>query len=170
MTDAVHHAGGRIVAQLWHMGRLVHPDLGEVQPVSSSATTAPDFAHTYEGKKPYVEAREMTRDDIRRIVGDYATAARNAIAAGFDGVQVHGANGYLVDQFLRDGANFRTDEYGGSIENRLRFATEVLDGGRRRDRHGPRRHPLLAEHLFARASRIPIQPPSSRRLRSGSKS
>jgi 2,4-dienoyl-CoA reductase-like NADH-dependent reductase (Old Yellow Enzyme family) len=126
VTDAVHHAGGRIVAQLWHMGRLVHSDLGGGQPVSSSATTAPDFAHTYEGKKPYEEAREMTREDIKRIVGDYATAARNAIAAGFDGVQVHGANGYLVDQFLRDGANFRTDEYGGSIENRLRFVTEVL--------------------------------------------
>ena len=126
-TEAVHHAGGRIVAQLWHMGRLVHPDLGGGQPVSSSATTAPDFAHTYEGKKPYTEARELTRDDIKRIVGDYATAARNAIAAGFDGVQVHGANGYLVDQFLRDGANFRTDEYGGSTENRLRFATEVLE-------------------------------------------
>ena len=127
VTDAVHHAGGRIVAQLWHMGRLVHPDLGGGQPVSSSATTAPDFAHTYEGKKPYTEARELDRDDIKRIVGDYATAARNAIAAGFDGVQVHGANGYLVDQFLRDGANFRTDEYGGPIENRLRFATEVLE-------------------------------------------
>ena len=127
VTDAVHHAGGKIVAQLWHMGRLVHPDLGGGQPVSSSATKAPDFAHTYEGKKPNVEARELTRDDISRIVGEYATAARNAIAAGFDGVQVHGANGYLVDQFLRDGANFRTDEYGGSIENRLRFATEVLE-------------------------------------------
>ena len=127
VTDAVHHAGGRIVAQLWHMGRLVHPDLGGGQPVSSSATTAPDFAHTYEGKKPYTEARALDRDDIKRIIGDYATAARNAIAAGFDGVQVHGANGYLVDQFLRDGANFRTDEYGGSIENRLRFATEVLE-------------------------------------------
>ena len=127
VTGAVHHAGGRIVAQLWHMGRLVHPDLGGGQPVSSSATTAPDFAHTYEGKKPYTEARELTRQDIERIVGDYATAARNAITAGFDGVQVHGANGYLVDQFLRDGANFRTDEYGGSIENRLRFATEVLE-------------------------------------------
>jgi 2,4-dienoyl-CoA reductase-like NADH-dependent reductase (Old Yellow Enzyme family) len=127
VTDAVHHAGGRIVAQLWHMGRLVHPDLGGGQPISSSATTAPDFAHTYEGKKPYREARELTHEDIKRIVGDYATAARNAIAAGFDGVQVHGANGYLVDQFLRDGANFRTDEYGGSIENRLRFATEVLE-------------------------------------------
>ena len=127
VTDAVHHAGGRIVAQLWHMGRLVHPDLGGGQPVSSSATTAPDFAHTYEGKKAYTEARALDREDIKRIVGDYAIAARNAIAAGFDGVQVHGANGYLVDQFLRDGANFRTDEYGGSIENRLRFATEVLE-------------------------------------------
>jgi 2,4-dienoyl-CoA reductase-like NADH-dependent reductase (Old Yellow Enzyme family) len=127
VTEAVHHNGGRIVAQLWHMGRLVHPDLGGGQPVSSSATTAPDFAHTYEGKKPYVEARAATKEDIQRIVSDYATAARNAIAAGFDGVQVHGANGYLVDQFLRDGANLRTDEYGGSIENRLRFATEVLE-------------------------------------------
>ena len=107
VTEAVHHAGGRIVAQLWHMGRLVHPDLGGGQPVSSSATTAPDFAHTYEGKKPYVEARAADARRHRRIVGDYATAARNAIAAGFDGVQVHGANGYLVDQFLRDGANFR---------------------------------------------------------------
>jgi N-ethylmaleimide reductase len=122
----VHHAGGRIVAQLWHMGRLVHPDLGGGQPVSSSATTAPDFAYTYEGKKPYVEARELTREEIERIVREYATAARNAMAAGFDGVQVHGANGYLVDQFLRDGANFRTDEYGGSIDNRLRFVTEAL--------------------------------------------
>jgi len=127
VTDAVHRAGGRIVAQLWHMGRLVHPDLGGGQPVSSSATTAPDFAHTYEGKKPYVEALEATQDDIRRIVADYARAARNAVAAGFDGIQIHGANGYLVDQFLRDGSNFRTDAYGGSIDNRLRFMTEVLE-------------------------------------------
>ena len=127
VTNAVHKAGGRIVAQLWHMGRLVHPDLGGGQPVSSSATTAPDFAHTYEGKKPYVAARSVTSDDIRRTIGDYAVAARNAIDAGFDGVQIHGANGYLVDQFLRNGANFRTDQYGCSIENRLRFATEVLE-------------------------------------------
>lgn len=127
VTRAVHDHGGRMVAQLWHMGRLVHPDLGGGQPVSSSATTAPDFAHTYEGKKPYVEARPATDEDIRRIVEDYAAAARNAVEAGFDGVQIHGANGYLVDQFLRDGANLRTDGYGGSIENRLRFATEVLE-------------------------------------------
>ena len=126
VTEAVHAAGGRIVAQLWHMGRLVHPDLGGGQPVSSSATTAPDFAHTYEGKKPYVEARAATQDDIRRIVSDYVRAARNAIAAGFDGVQVHGANGYLVDQFLRDSANHRDDAYGGPVPNRLRFVREVL--------------------------------------------
>lgn len=126
VTEAVHKAGGKMVAQLWHMGRLVHPDLGGGQPVSASATTAPDYAHTYEGKKPYVEARAATGEDIERVVGDYATAARNAIAAGFDGVQVHGANGYLVDQFLRDSSNFRTDSYGGPIENRLRFMTDVL--------------------------------------------
>jgi 2,4-dienoyl-CoA reductase-like NADH-dependent reductase (Old Yellow Enzyme family) len=126
VTEAVHEAGGRIVAQLWHMGRVVHPDLGGGQPVSSSATTAPDFAHTYEGKKPYVEARAATLDDIRRIVADYSSAAGNAIRAGFDGVQVHGANGYLIDQFLRDRANHRIDQYGRPIENRLRFVTEVL--------------------------------------------
>jgi N-ethylmaleimide reductase len=127
VTEAVHTAGGRIVAQLWHMGRLVHPDLGGGRPVSSSATTAPDFAHTYEGKKPYVEARSATRVDIDRILDDYARAARNAISAGFDGVQIHGANGYLVDQFLRDSANLRNDDYGGGTENRIRFAREVLE-------------------------------------------
>jgi 2,4-dienoyl-CoA reductase-like NADH-dependent reductase (Old Yellow Enzyme family) len=127
VTAAVHREGGRIVAQLWHMGRLVHPDLGRGQPVSSFATTAPDLAHTYEGKKPYVEAYAATKSDIRRIVGDYVCGAKKAIVAGFDGVQIHGANGYLVDQFLRDGANFRTDEYGGGIENRLRFMSEVLE-------------------------------------------
>ena len=126
VTDAVHRNQGRIVAQLWHMGRLVHPLVSGMEPVSSSAVTAPDYAHTYEGKKPYVEPRAATTHDIERIVGDYAGAARNAIAAGFDGVQVHGANGYLVDQFLRDGGNFRSDDYGGPIPNRLRFMSEVL--------------------------------------------
>ena len=127
VTAAVHAAGGRIVAQLWHMGRLVHPDLGGGQPLSSSATTAPDRAHTYEGKKPYVEARAATRDDIARVTADYVRAARNAIAAGFDGVQIHGANGYLIDQFLRAGANHRDDAYGGSIDNRMRLMSEVLE-------------------------------------------
>jgi 2,4-dienoyl-CoA reductase-like NADH-dependent reductase (Old Yellow Enzyme family) len=127
VTDAVHRQGGRIVAQLWHMGRVVHSDLGGGRPLSSSATTAPDFAHTYEGKKPYEEARAATEADISRILGDYARAARNAIDAGFDGVQIHGANGYLVDQFLRDSANFRDDGYGGPIANRLRFLRQVLE-------------------------------------------
>jgi 2,4-dienoyl-CoA reductase-like NADH-dependent reductase (Old Yellow Enzyme family) len=127
VTQAVHAEGGRIVAQLWHMGRVVHSDLGGGQPVSSSATTAPDFAHTYEGKKPYEQACALTQEDIDRILGDYAQAARNAISAGFDGVQIHGANGYLVDQFLRDSANFRDDSYGGPIANRLRFLRQVLE-------------------------------------------
>jgi len=127
VVEAVHRAGGRIVAQLWHMGRLVHPSLGGGQPVSASATTAPALAHTYDGKQPYVEAREASLTDIARILNDYAKAARNAIAAGFDGVQIHGANGYLVDQFLRDGTNLRDDDYGGPIENRLRFMREVIE-------------------------------------------
>ena len=121
----VHAAGGRIVAQLWHMGRLVHPDLGGGVPVAPSAIVAPHRALTYEGRKDYVEPRAMTLDDIKRVIGGYATAAKNAIAAGFDGVQIHGANGYLVDQFLRESANQRDDDYGGSIDNRLRFMREV---------------------------------------------
>ena len=126
VTDEVHKRGGRIILQLWHMGRLVHPDfLGGAQPVSSSATTAPGLAHTAEGKKDYTEARALETSEIPRVVADYVHAAKNAIAAGFDGVQIHGANGYLIDQFLRDNANFRTDEYGGSIENRIRLLCEV---------------------------------------------
>jgi 2,4-dienoyl-CoA reductase-like NADH-dependent reductase (Old Yellow Enzyme family) len=127
VVDAVHRAGGRIVAQLWHMGRLVHPSVGQGQPVSASATTAPAYAHTYQGKQDYVEARALTVDESKATLGDYANAARNAIRAGFDGVQIHGANGYLVDQFLRDGTNLRTDDYGGPIANRLRFLTEVVE-------------------------------------------
>ncbi|GJE59414.1 alkene reductase [Methylobacterium trifolii] len=126
VVKAVHDAGGRIVCQIWHMGRLVHPDfLGGEKPVSSSATTAPDAAHTYEGKKPYAEARALEIDEIPRLLEDYRRAARNAIAAGFDGVQIHAANGYLIDEFLRDGDNKRTDAYGGSIENRVRLLREV---------------------------------------------
>ncbi|MDB5295579.1 MAG: alkene reductase [Phycisphaerales bacterium] len=126
VTDAVHAAGGRIVSQLWHMGRIVHPSfLGGGQPVSSSATTGPGDAHTYNGKQPYAEARPLTLDEIPGVVDDYRRAARNAVAAGFDGVQVHAANGYLIDQFLRNNSNFRTDAYGGSIENRVRLLREV---------------------------------------------
>ncbi len=127
VTKAVHDAGGRIMLQMWHMGRLVHPDfLGGDAPVSASATKAPDHAHTYEGRKDYEPARALTVEEIARVVGDYRQAAVNAKEAGFDGVQLHGANGYLVDQFLRDSTNKRTDEYGGSPENRTRFLREVL--------------------------------------------
>ena len=128
VTDAVHAAGGRIIAQLWHMGRVVHPSfLGGARPVSASNTTAPGHAHTYAGTAPYVAARALSTDEIARIVADYAQGARNALAAGFDGVQLHASNGYLPDQFLRDSANARTDAYGGSVENRLRFLSEVTE-------------------------------------------
>lgn len=126
VTDAVHAAGGRIFAQLWHMGRLVHPSLHGQHPVSASATLAPGKAHTYEGKQPYVQARALDSEEIPRLINDYVTAARNAIAAGFDGVQLHAANGYLIDQFLRDNSNHRTDAYGGPVENRLRLLREVV--------------------------------------------
>jgi N-ethylmaleimide reductase len=126
VTDAVHAAGGRIFAQLWHMGRLVHPSLHGVQPVSASATTAPGKAHTYEGRQPYAEARALRSEEIPRLIGDYVIAARNSLAAGFDGVQLHAANGYLIDQFLRDGSNKRADSYGGPIENRVRLLREVV--------------------------------------------
>jgi N-ethylmaleimide reductase len=127
VTGAVHDAGGRIILQLWHMGRLVHPDfLGGAQPVSSSDTVAPGDAHTSTGKKPYAAARALRLDEIPRVIGDYVKAASNAMAAGFDGVQVHGANGYLIDQFLRDNTNHRDDDYGGSIENRIRLMREVV--------------------------------------------
>lgn len=126
VTAAVREAGGRIFAQLWHMGRLVHSSfLGGAAPVSASATRAPYKAHTYDGRQPYDEARALRGDEIAGVIEDYARAARNALAAGFDGVQIHGANGYLVDQFLRDGSNARDDDYGGPVENRIRLLREV---------------------------------------------
>jgi 2,4-dienoyl-CoA reductase-like NADH-dependent reductase (Old Yellow Enzyme family) len=126
ITQAVHEAGGRIFCQLWHMGRVVHPSfLDGEQPVSASATTAPYKAHTYDGRQPYAEARPLAAEEIPGILNDYAKAAGFAIAAGFDGVQLHAANGYLIDQFLRDGTNFRDDDYGGPIENRIRLLREA---------------------------------------------
>ena len=127
VTAAVHQAGGRIAAQLWHMGQLVHPDfLGGQQPVAASATTAPDAAHTYDGKKPYHQARALRLDEMPALLDDYRRAARHALEAGFDGVQIHAANGYLIDEFLRDGTNHRTDAYGGPVENRVRLLREVV--------------------------------------------
>ena len=126
VVAAVHQAGGRIVAQLWHMGRLVHDNVSGMRNISASATKPPYPAHTFDGKLELPESTAASLHDIERILGDYAAAARNAIAAGFDGVQIHGANGYLIDQFLRDWTNLRTDEHGGSVDNRLRFMTEVV--------------------------------------------
>ncbi|WP_346659387.1 hypothetical protein [Bradyrhizobium sp. 141] len=121
VTDAVHAAGGRIIAQLWHMGRVVHPSFPDgAQPVSASVTTAPGHAHTYAGRQPYTAARCLSAHSV-----GLRTAAVNALDAGFDGVQIHASNGYLIDQFLRDSSNFRNDAYGGSIANRIRLLVEV---------------------------------------------
>ena len=127
VTDSVHAAGGRIIVQMWHMGRQVHSSVIGGQPVSSSATATAGQAHTYEGKQDFETARPLALDEIPRLLADYALATKNALAAGFDGVQIHGANGYLIDQFLRDNANFRDDIYGGSIENRIRLMREVTE-------------------------------------------
>ncbi|WP_298093116.1 alkene reductase [uncultured Sphingomonas sp.] len=127
VTKAVHDAGGRIIAQLWHMGRQVHSSVIGEQPVSSSATATAGQAHTYDGKKDFETARPLTLDEIPALLDTYARATRNALAAGFDGVQVHAANGYLIDQFLRDNANFRDDRYGGSPDNRIRLLREVVE-------------------------------------------
>ncbi len=126
VTEAVHRAGGHIFMQLWHMGRLVHPDMaGGATPISASATTAPGDAHSYAVKKPHVEARALLIEEIPALLDDFRTAARNALTAGFDGVQLHGAHGYLVDQFLRDSSNHREDDYGGPPENRVRLMREI---------------------------------------------
>jgi 2,4-dienoyl-CoA reductase-like NADH-dependent reductase (Old Yellow Enzyme family) len=127
VVDAVRAEGGLMVCQLWHMGRIVHPSfLDGEKSVSASATTAPGFAHTYDGKQPHGEARALRADEIPDILDDYRRAARNAMAAGFEGVEIHAANGYLIDQFLRSSANQRTDAYGGSITNRMRLLLEVV--------------------------------------------
>ena len=128
ITQAVHAAGSKIVAQIWHVGRITHPDLtGGAQPVAPSAIAAKVVAYTRNGKVEAPVPHALTIDEIAEVVAQFRRAAANAIRAGFDGVEIHGANGYLVDQFLRDGANQRTDAYGGSIENRCRFALEVVD-------------------------------------------
>ncbi|MBI5898223.1 MAG: alkene reductase [Rhodocyclales bacterium] len=129
VTDAVHAAGGRIFLQVWHGGRACHPDLnGDRQPVSASALAIRnDTVHTPRGKQPYVVPRVLDDAEIPGIVAGFRSAFDNARAAGFDGVEVHGANGYLIDQFLRDGANQRSGPYGGPRENRARLLFEVLD-------------------------------------------
>jgi N-ethylmaleimide reductase len=128
VTRAVHEAGGRIFMQLWHVGRHSHPwyqEKGE-PPVSSSAIRDKGSVKTPEGIKETVRPRALGIGEIRGIVDQYGRAAVNAIEAGFDGVEIHGANGYLIDQFIQDGVNRRTDDYGGSVENRSRFLFEVI--------------------------------------------
>jgi N-ethylmaleimide reductase len=129
VTDAVHAAGGRIFLQLWHGGRACHPLLNDgAQPVAPSAIAiAGDEVHTPQGKQPYVLPRELRDDELPGIVAGFRKAAENAKAAGFDGVEVHGANGYLLDEFLRDGANKRSGPYGGTVENRARLLFEVIE-------------------------------------------
>ncbi|MEA3210695.1 MAG: N-ethylmaleimide reductase [Chthoniobacter sp.] len=130
VTDAVHAEGGRMFLQLWHMGRASHPDFheGDAPPVApSSIAIRGDHIRTPQGRKPYPVPRALETAEIPGVVQDYARATTLAKEAGFDGVEIHGANGYLIDQFLRDGSNQRTDRYGGSIENRVRFLLEVTD-------------------------------------------
>jgi len=129
VTQAVHAKGGRIFLQLWHVGRISHPSLqpnGEL-PVAPSAIRPAGEAFTQTGLQPFVTPRALETREISGIVDDYRKAAINAVAAGFDGVEIHAANGYLIDQFLRDGSNHRSDQYGGSLENRARFLLEVTD-------------------------------------------
>jgi N-ethylmaleimide reductase len=127
VTDAVHGAGGRIFLQLWHVGRISHPSLqpGGAIPVAPSAIAPAGQAWTTNGMEAYVTPRALETDEIPGIVDDFRHGARNAREAGFDGVELHGANGYLIDQFLRDSTNKRTDRYGGSASNRARFLIEV---------------------------------------------
>ena len=129
VTGAVHASGGRIVLQLWHVGRISHPSFqpGGALPVAPSAIKPNVQAFTAQGFQPIPTPRALQIDEIPGIVAQYAQGARNAMAAGFDGVEVHGANGYLIDQFLRDRTNKRADDYGGSIEYRTRFLLEVME-------------------------------------------
>jgi N-ethylmaleimide reductase len=128
VTDAVHAKGGKIIIQLWHVGRISHPSLlpNQATPVAPSAIKPAGQAFTYQGLQDYVTPRALEITELAGIVQDYVHATRCAIAAGFDGVEVHAANGYLLDQFLRDGTNQRQDQYGGSIENRSRLLREVV--------------------------------------------
>ena len=128
VTESVHQKGGRIFLQLWHTGRVSHPDFQDGEtPIGPSAIAADDDTHTPSGKKKYVTPRAMTQRDISDATREFAQAAERAWRAGFDGVEIHAANGYLIDQFIRDGSNHRTDAYGGSVQNRLRFLLEVTE-------------------------------------------
>jgi N-ethylmaleimide reductase len=161
VTDAVHAKGGRIFLQLWHVGRISHPDLQEngALPVAPSAIKPEGNAFTEAGFVPFVTPRALELDEIPGVIEQYRVAAENAKRAGFDGVEVHGANGYLLDQFLRDGTNKRTDAYGGSIENRARLLLEATEavvkvwGG---DRVGIRLSPISPANDIADSNPEPL--------------
>lgn len=129
VTDAVHNAGGRIFLQLWHTGRISHPTLQPdgALPVAPCAIAPTGNASTFTGSQPFVTPRALEIEEIPGVIEQFRQGAKNALAAGFDGVEIHGAFGYLIDQFLQDGTNQRTDIYGGSIENRVRFLLEVTE-------------------------------------------
>ena len=128
VTDAVHGAGGRIFLQLWHVGRISHPSLQPegALPVAPSAVAPEGDAFTEQGPQSFVTPRALSTEEVGEVVEQFRRGAVRARQAGFDGVELHGANGYLIDQFLRDGTNRRTDRYGGSVENRARFLDEVV--------------------------------------------
>jgi N-ethylmaleimide reductase len=149
VTDAVHRAGGRIYLQLWHVGRISHPSLqpSGALPVAPSAIAPAGQAMTYDGMKPFVTPRALETAEIAGVVEDFRRGAENARQSGFDGVELHGANGYLIDQFLRDGSNKRTDRYGGGAANRARLlieVTEAITGVWGADRVGVRLSPAAA--------------------------
>ena len=130
IVEAVHARGGKIVAQLWHVGRISHSSLHPEQGLPEAPSAIPPAGKTFTATwqmEPFETPKAMTAEDITRLKKDYQLAARNAKAAGFDGVEIHAANGYLLDQFLQDQTNHRTDNYGGSIENRIRLLSEVVE-------------------------------------------
>lgn len=147
VVDAVHAKGGRIAMQIWHPGRAAHSSINGVQPISSSAKAIRnETTHTPKGAEPYETPRALATEEIPGIVSLFAQAAERVKAAGFDGVQIHGAHGYLLDQFLRDSQNDRSDRYGGSLENRARLLLEVVDAASAvlgADRVGVRISPLV---------------------------
>ncbi|GGC64970.1 alkene reductase [Chelatococcus reniformis] len=174
VTDAVHRGGGTIVLQLWHVGRIAHPAnrIVAAPPVGPSPIAAAGTIFTPDGLVPFPTPRALATDVCARVADDYAAAARNALRAGFDGVEIHGANGYLLDAFLHDGSNRRDDRYGGSVENRTRLLVEVVEAVAAAigaDRTGARLSPFgsfndasdsdpaaLFDHVIRRLDRLDI--------------
>ncbi|WP_019039619.1 alkene reductase [Psychroflexus tropicus] len=131
VTDAVHDEDGKIFVQLWHVGRMSHPDFHDGdKPVAPSAVNPNDKSYTYEGFKETVEPRALTTAEVKQVVQDFKKAAKNAVDAGFDGIEIHSSNGYLIHQFFNNSSNHRDDEYGGSIENKARILFEIIEAAK----------------------------------------